>query len=73
MTSVLSASDPGPSRQATPGTRVLVVEDEQKVAGALREGLEGEGYAVVARSESINPSTACSDGPSMSSDPQAPK
>jgi DNA-binding response OmpR family regulator len=27
--------------------RVLVVEDEQKVARALREGLEGEGYDVV--------------------------
>ena len=27
--------------------RVLVVEDELKVANALREGLEGEGYAVV--------------------------
>jgi DNA-binding response OmpR family regulator len=27
--------------------RVLVVEDEQKVAHALREGLEGEGYEVV--------------------------
>jgi two-component system copper resistance phosphate regulon response regulator CusR len=27
--------------------RVLVVEDEQKVAHALREGLEGEGYDVV--------------------------
>ena len=27
-------------------TRVLVVEDEHKVATALREGLEGEGYAV---------------------------
>ena len=26
--------------------RVLVVEDEQKVANALREGLEGEGYDV---------------------------
>ena len=26
---------------------VLVVEDEQKVASALREGLEGEGYTVV--------------------------
>src|SRR5439155_18323636 len=26
--------------------RVLVVEDEQKVAHALREGLEGEGYEV---------------------------
>ena len=28
-------------------TRVLVVEDELKVANALREGLEGEGYVVV--------------------------
>jgi DNA-binding response OmpR family regulator len=27
--------------------RILVVEDEQKVASALREGLEGEGYEVV--------------------------
>jgi DNA-binding response OmpR family regulator len=27
--------------------RVLVVEDEQKVANAIREGLEGERYAVV--------------------------
>ena len=26
--------------------RVLVVEDEQKVASALKEGLEGEGYEV---------------------------
>ncbi len=34
---------------ATPQTpaRVLVVEDEQKVASALREGLEGERYDVV--------------------------
>ena len=31
----------------TPRTRVLVVEDEQKVAHALREGLEGEEYEVV--------------------------
>jgi DNA-binding response OmpR family regulator len=30
--------------------RVLVVEDEQKVANALREGLEGEGYEVVVES-----------------------
>lgn len=29
------------------GMRVLVVEDEQKVANALREGLEGEHYDVV--------------------------
>jgi DNA-binding response OmpR family regulator len=28
-------------------TRVLVVEDEQKVANALREGLQGEGYDVI--------------------------
>lgn len=26
--------------------KVLVVEDEPKVAGALKEGLEGEGYDV---------------------------
>ena len=31
---------------ATPATRLLVVEDEWKVAGALREGLEGDGYEV---------------------------
>ena len=30
----------------TSSIRVLVVEDEQKVANALREGLEGEGYEV---------------------------
>jgi DNA-binding response OmpR family regulator len=30
----------------TSRVRVLVVEDEQKVANALREGLEGEGYDV---------------------------
>src|SRR4249919_3719923 len=28
--------------------RILVVEDEQKVASALKEGLEGEGYDVTA-------------------------
>jgi uncharacterized protein (TIGR03067 family) len=50
MTSVLCASDPGSSRQPTPGARVLVVEDEPKIAGALREGLEGEGYRVVVES-----------------------
>src|SRR5687767_13378842 len=27
--------------------RVLVIEDEQKVANALRDGLQGEGYEVV--------------------------
>jgi DNA-binding response OmpR family regulator len=30
--------------------RILVVEDEQKVANALAEGLEGEGYEVVVES-----------------------
>ena len=38
-----------PDRTA-PGVRLLVVEDEPKVAGALREGLEGEGYTVVVES-----------------------
>jgi DNA-binding response OmpR family regulator len=33
--------------QANRGMRVLVVEDEQKVANALREGLEDERYDVV--------------------------
>jgi two-component system copper resistance phosphate regulon response regulator CusR len=32
---------------AARGMKVLVVEDEQKVANALREGLEGEHYEVV--------------------------
>ena len=32
---------------ATPRLRTLVVEDEPKVAAALREGLEGEGHEVV--------------------------
>jgi len=43
----MSAVD-GPSRNSAPGARpsVLVVEDEQKVANALREGLEGEQYEV---------------------------
>jgi DNA-binding response OmpR family regulator len=38
----------GPKRIPAPGARpsVLVVEDEQKVANALREGLEGEEYDV---------------------------
>jgi DNA-binding response OmpR family regulator len=31
----------------TPRMRLLVVEDEHKVANALREGLEGEGYEVI--------------------------
>ena len=40
-----SVPDPAGSTGSRP-TRVLVVEDEQKVADALREGLEGEGYRV---------------------------
>ena len=38
--------DPEGAR-APPLARLLVVEDEEKVAGALREGLEGEGYDVI--------------------------
>ena len=47
MTSPLSVFGPGTSDGTAPSPRLLVVEDEQKVAGALREGLEGEGYTVV--------------------------
>jgi DNA-binding response OmpR family regulator len=35
------------SHLASIGVRILVVEDEAKVAGALKEGLEAEDYAVV--------------------------
>lgn len=35
-----------PVSDATGGTRLLVVEDDLKVASALREGLEGEGFEV---------------------------
>ena len=38
-----TSTAPGSGR---PRRRLLVVEDEQKVAEALREGLEGEGYEV---------------------------
>ena len=38
-----TAGEPRPA----PAGRLLVVEDEEKVALALREGLEGEGYEVV--------------------------
>ena len=38
-----TAAEPRPA----PAGRLLVVEDEEKVALALREGLEGEGYEVV--------------------------
>jgi PleD family two-component response regulator len=34
------------SRQGRPVVRVLIVEDEVKMARALRRGLEQEGYAV---------------------------
>ena len=45
---VPSRSVPYPAGRTSPrSTRVLVIEDEQKVADALREGLEGEGYSVV--------------------------
>ena len=40
-----SGADGAP--QPAPANRLLVVEDEEKVALALREGLEGEGYDVV--------------------------
>jgi two-component system copper resistance phosphate regulon response regulator CusR len=43
VTTPLPSAGPEPG----PGGHLLVVEDEQKVAGALREGLEGEGYSVV--------------------------
>ena len=43
VTIPLSSAGPEPG----PGGHLLVVEDEKKVAGALREGLEGEGYSVV--------------------------
>ena len=43
VTTPLPAAGP----ELGPGGHLLVVEDEQKVAGALREGLEGEGYSVV--------------------------
>lgn len=41
--SAKAGAPPGPVRPL----RILVVEDERKVADALREGLEGEGYDVV--------------------------
>ena len=45
-----------------PGMRILVVEDEAKVAGALREGLRAEGYdAVVATTGEEGHFLACSE------------
>ena len=41
--SATAVAPPAPVRPL----RILVVEDERKVADALREGLEGEGYDVV--------------------------
>jgi len=35
-----------PAATTAPATRVLIIEDEWKVADALRSGLEGEGYEV---------------------------
>ncbi|MDA1091683.1 MAG: response regulator transcription factor [Acidobacteria bacterium] len=43
MTALLASTAADPR----PAGRLLVVEDEQKVAGALRKGLEGEGYIAV--------------------------
>ena len=42
-----SESGPAEGPRTAPAGRLLVVEDEEKVASALREGLEGEGYDVV--------------------------
>ena len=42
-----AVGDPNRMSTSTAPARVLVVEDEQKVAHALREGLEGEEYEVV--------------------------
>ena len=46
MLGAAAAADAAPT-QASIDVRILVVEDEQKVADALREGLEGEKYDVV--------------------------
>jgi DNA-binding response OmpR family regulator len=43
----LKQGEPHPRILESEPMRVLVVEDEQKVANALREGLEGEKYDVV--------------------------
>lgn len=43
----VEAAEGAAAASATPRLRTLVVEDEPKVAAALREGLEGEGYEVV--------------------------
>src|SRR5579864_9013555 len=38
----------GPPKQGQTAPRVLIVEDERKVARAIREGLEGNSYSVTA-------------------------
>ena len=43
----MAVETPGSAPDTLERTRVLVVEDEHKVATALREGLQGEGYDVV--------------------------
>ena len=43
---MLAGDETSPASGSGPQQRLLVVEDEQKVAEALCEGLEGEGYAV---------------------------
>ena len=46
---MVAPDDTGEALSALPErARLLVVEDEQKVANALRDGLHGEGYEVVA-------------------------
>src|SRR6266566_7264305 len=40
----LKTRDGGPSRR--PGMRILVIEDERRLAAAVRRGLQAEGFAV---------------------------
>lgn len=47
MTAVPGSANAGAPPVPARPLRILVVEDERKVADALREGLEGEGYDVV--------------------------
>ena len=42
----MTGDAPGPIPDSSESTRVLVVENEHRVARALREGLENEGYEV---------------------------
>ena len=43
---IVSDDETSRAKDRSDGQRLLVVEDEHKVADALREGLEGEGYDV---------------------------